>query len=582
MLKGVDLTSVLGNTLHGDGTTKYHRHYQNFQINTVDNIPLSVGLLEIVDQDAETILASWKDKISDIAKAVCGNTATENDVEKTVNELLCTVKNTMSDHCATNGVFNSLLEEMRKNLLPNVISNWKGLDEEGKRKLEEMGNFFCKVHPLITFAEECNKSLLKFETASLKGKSKFAYPQGGESGAVRLIRTACSAFQRRGHQAAGMSADFEVYLTELALPMKLIQMEGNRFNVIFYNAGAAYFHRNHFINFINAKSMQNRLLLAVLEDASNVVYLAGVRALGIISKLVTGPYFKIVGEMKSVLEMNPHLHQLQISMERCSKDAQSLLEGENIFDENLAPITKDQIFEELFKVPEDEEFQILTQQALELLCTSILLVLERQCHEQLPGGQYFNPSDDLKAQAKNVLPSNIIAERDFARFDNLLKAKPNSTVTSLEATIMWCANKPAKWLDSLSEKERAEKQKEARDSVKGIKQKMKERRQQILATRKRRMEEESHQKKLESQRKLSEKKFKFMVKLEKLGGLWKSVEEMKIFLRNIEEEKMKIEAIYTQLQFHNIVLTSCAPKQFYFQKSHTEKGRKIDFTSNQM
>ena len=57
---------------------------------------------------------------------------------------------------------------------------------------------------------------------------------------------------------------------------------------------------------------------------------------------------------------------------------------------------------------------------------------------------------------------------------------------------------------------------------------------------------------------------------------------MTICLRNIEDEKMKIEVIYTQLQFHSIVITSCAPKQFYFQKSHTEKGRKIDFTSNQM
>ena len=57
---------------------------------------------------------------------------------------------------------------------------------------------------------------------------------------------------------------------------------------------------------------------------------------------------------------------------------------------------------------------------------------------------------------------------------------------------------------------------------------------------------------------------------------------MKICLRNIEEENMKIEAIYTQLQFHSIVLTSCVPKEFYFQKSHTEKGRKIGFTSNQM
>ena len=49
MLSGVDLNSVLGNTLHGDGTSKYHRHFQNFQINTVDGVPLSLGLVEIVE-----------------------------------------------------------------------------------------------------------------------------------------------------------------------------------------------------------------------------------------------------------------------------------------------------------------------------------------------------------------------------------------------------------------------------------------------------------------------------------------------------------------------------------------------------
>ena len=188
-------------------------------------------------------------------------------------------------------------------------------------------------------------------------------------------------------------------------------MEGNRFNVIFCNAGAAYFQHNYFINFINAKSTQNRLLLAVLGCLSH----RNQGTLGIISKLVTGPYFKIVGEMKSVFEMNSHLYQLQISMKRCSTDAQSLLDGEHIFYENLAPVTKDQIFQEHFKVPEDEDFQILTQQALELLCTSILLVLERQCHAQLPGGQYFYPSDDLKAQAKNILPSNIIYRKRFCQ-----------------------------------------------------------------------------------------------------------------------------------------------------------------------
>ena len=63
------------------------------------------------------------------------------------------------------------------------------------------------------------------------------------------------------------------------------------------------------------------------------------------------------------------------------------------------------------------------------------------------------PSDNLKLQASNVVTSNIISERDFARFDNLLKSKPNATVTALEATIMWCDNKPSEWLDKMSESE---------------------------------------------------------------------------------------------------------------------------------
>ena len=78
-----------------------------------------------------------------------------------------------------------------------------------------MGNFFCKVHPLVTFAEEANKALLKFETACLQGKSKYTLRVAGEAGSTRLIRTACSAFQKRGHQAAGMTPYFAAYLSDL-------------------------------------------------------------------------------------------------------------------------------------------------------------------------------------------------------------------------------------------------------------------------------------------------------------------------------------------------------------------------------
>ena len=56
MLEGTDLNSASENTLHGDGTTKYHRHFQNFQVTTSEGQSLSAGLRKIVGQDAQTLL----------------------------------------------------------------------------------------------------------------------------------------------------------------------------------------------------------------------------------------------------------------------------------------------------------------------------------------------------------------------------------------------------------------------------------------------------------------------------------------------------------------------------------------------
>ncbi len=208
-----------------------------------------------------------------------------------------------------------------------------------------MGNFFCKFHPLLSFAEEANKAFLQFETSALDGKSKFALPVSGESGAFRLIRTACGAFQSRGNQQAGVSEDFNAYLSELGVQLYLIQLQGNRFNASFYNGGAVYFHQKHISDFIENKFNQNRLLSAVSEDIQNKVYLAGVRALGILSKLVTGPYFRIVGETDHILDINPYLQELQLSLQRFSKDSSPLLNGEGVLNaEDVVSIDKDDSF----------------------------------------------------------------------------------------------------------------------------------------------------------------------------------------------------------------------------------------------
>ena len=196
---------------------------------------MSTGLLETVSQDADTILLCWKDHVTEIANAIRGQNNSMDSLIETIDKLLSSVKNTMSDQCATNGVFNQLMQSLRNEVLPRAIDNWQTLNDRERSDLSQMGHFFCKVHPLITFAEEPNKALLRFESACTQGKSKYALPTSGESGAVRLIQTACQAFQKRGHHAAGVSKDFVAYLSELGVPLHLIQLRRNRFNVIFFS-----------------------------------------------------------------------------------------------------------------------------------------------------------------------------------------------------------------------------------------------------------------------------------------------------------------------------------------------------------
>ena len=410
-------------------------------------------------------------------------------------ELFSGSPDTMSDHCATNGVFNRLMQELRAEVLPQVQGQWNELSTESQERLVEMGNFFCKLHSLISFAEAANKSLQKFENALQEGKAKHAIQSSGESGTFRLVRTACGAFQKRGNQVAGMTQYFNTYLEELHLKTKLVQFEGNRFNVAFHNAGSVYFHKEHINEFIHNKApTSNRLLLAVAEDLQNKVFLAGIRALGLVGKLVTGPYFEVAAKADSILKLNPYLQQLQASLQALATDASPLFDGKGIFSEESAPEASD-VLKSLCHSGQGEEFDILTQQAAELICSAILLVLENQCQDQLPGGRYFNASNEIQEQASAVPATNVISERDFVVFDVLLKTRPAATTVALEALIMWMHNKSSKWLDSLTEEERAKYFQEARANVKSIREKIKHNRRKILEERKKKMVESERNKK---------------------------------------------------------------------------------------
>ena len=135
------------------------------------------------------------------------------------------------------------------------------------------------------------------------------------------------------------------------------------------------------------------------------------------------------------------MHQLQLSLQRFAEDSNPLMSGECAFGEDVVKVTKDDMYESLLRKT-DDEFDILAQQILEVLCIVLMIVLEKQCQDQLPGGKYATVTDYLLLQGSSCPASNIVSERDFAVFDNFLHSKPSARVASLEALVMWVRNKP--------------------------------------------------------------------------------------------------------------------------------------------
>ena len=68
---------------------------------------------------------------------------------------------------------------------------------------------------------------------------------------------------------------------------------GNRFNILFYNAAALYFHMESITNFLETFPNPNHLLKSVGELMENPFNIACVRALGIVNKVITEPFWRI-------------------------------------------------------------------------------------------------------------------------------------------------------------------------------------------------------------------------------------------------------------------------------------------------
>ena len=95
-----------------------------------------------------------------------------------------------------------------------------------------------------------------------------SYAQKHESGTVWLIRTACKALSKHGCEQSDVFQAFTSYLKLNGVKRNpLATFKGNRFNILFYDAGALFYIAPLVKSFFgNVWQTPNQLLRAVYAD----------------------------------------------------------------------------------------------------------------------------------------------------------------------------------------------------------------------------------------------------------------------------------------------------------------------------
>ena len=290
-------------TVGSDGTTKFGHHYGNVEVSFTDGKSMVAGLRDMATGDAGAYLDLLKDIVKDLAGT--DNTAVASIVEK--------MKNTISDQASVNKRLNVLLKSWREELLPLVIEGYHQMGPDQKAQHAAMNNFWCGLHFLVGLSEQSNKTLAVWEellhggrvlgSPSLPG----GYSKAGESGTTRLVRTVCKALQDRGCEKSGKPVLFQDFIRQegSATKIPLAPFKGNRFNILFHNAAGLYYLLNDLLVFLSRHQKDNKLFTAINQDIQVPSFQAGCRALGLVSKLVSGPLWRELEKDGHVLDMVP-------------------------------------------------------------------------------------------------------------------------------------------------------------------------------------------------------------------------------------------------------------------------------------
>ncbi|CAC5420510.1 unnamed protein product [Mytilus coruscus] len=356
-------------------------------------------------------------------------------------------------------------------MIDQILSDMGSLLETDEDIAVKKAKLLLSVKNLMTdrhIVNTCLKNCLEKIVLSVCGRWGYTRGNNVEDNNVNFtynqsttdfIRACCKLCVPGADEKSGYGSLFRTFLSDNNIDLKLTTFHGHVLICFLLWVHLCFSQKIIFMNLlicILKKENRNNLLKAVANYVKNPMYLAGCRAFGIVDKLFTGPLWRIIENADHILDLNQVWEQFKGFLEIYSQDATDLVEGKILY-KNYTNI--DEIFGCLFAV-EDEELNILTTEALQIILLNFQLILERQLSDCLPGGILNEKTDgidiNLREQSKSVATTNIISERDFANLDRLQREKPNANLIALEGIILFANNKTVKWLNNLESEKKSE------------------------------------------------------------------------------------------------------------------------------
>ena len=284
--------------------------------------------------------------------------------------------------------------------------------------------------------------------------------------------------------------------------------------------------------------------------------MGSLQSLGLISKFVTGPFWRLLESETPILEMNVKYQHMVMCFDSWAKDAAQLLSGEaKLFEEY--PLHIDAVSVALLRPTLQDS---LVQEILEAIFSGFSVLLKRMVSDHLSGGEFdVEVTQERKSETASVQKTNTVSKRDFAQLDRLLREKPNCTTMSLEAMIMFSNNKTSKWIGEKSPEEKEQLFKQAHGKGPVFREAFKERRKLLMEERAKVMREKQA---ATAKKKIKERKEKERLTQEIASmGLWQTNDHVESGLSKLRSKTAKLKALKIQLDFRKKVLQQTHPNK---------------------